>query len=140
MGDIDGGKEFKWHGSATEKVCPLSKRREGTSSVMSLGTIQRAEGTASVTGSLKRVFDDLLKELKQDEAEEVRRHFIVENSAVNDAAEFPFFLKAVISHDKLSTISPGLSCHKRPAEVKCSTWLRADQRTVYLCGGKRLLR
>ena len=72
--------------------------------MMSLGTIQRAEGTARVTGSLKRVFDDLLKELKQDEAEEVRRHFIVENSAVNDAAEFPFFLKAVISHDKLSTL------------------------------------
>lgn len=41
MGDIDGGKEFKWHGSAAERVCPLCKRREGTSSVMRLGTIQR---------------------------------------------------------------------------------------------------
>lgn len=106
------------------------KRREGTSSVMSLGTIQRAEGTASVTGSLKRVSDDLLKELKQDEAEEVRRRFIVGSSAVNDAVEFPFFLKAMIRHDKLSTISLGLSCNKRSAEAKCCTWLRADQRTV----------
>lgn len=61
--------------------------------MMRLGTIQRAEGTASVTGSLKRVFDDLLKELKQDEAEEVRRCFIVGSSAVNDAAELPFFLR-----------------------------------------------
>lgn len=40
---------------------------------MRLRTIQRAEGTARATGSLKGVFDDLLKELNQDEAEEVRK-------------------------------------------------------------------
>lgn len=68
---------------SNRKGVSFIKRREGTSSgCASVGTIQRAEGTASVTGSLKRVFDDLLKELKQDEAEEVRRCFIVGSSAV----------------------------------------------------------
>lgn len=64
VGFIDGGKEFKWHGSEAERVCPFSERREGTSRVMSLGTIQRAEVTASATGSLRRFFDDILKVLK----------------------------------------------------------------------------
>lgn len=54
--------------------------REGVSFIqekrtqkMRLRTIQRAEDTARATGGLKGVFDDLLKELNQDEAEEVRK-------------------------------------------------------------------
>lgn len=49
-----------------------------------------------------------------DEIEEVGSILITDDYAVNDTTGFLFFSIVMISHDKLSTVSPRLPWNERP--------------------------